>query len=221
MSPVSLAVAHRAHPEPARIAALSAAITLNLAVIMIATRPVSPPHFALFHPIQPVAHVRLITSPPIPPAPPPVELKPLPDTPTLPQALSHATPTPAPVAVSNPEGDTAAPALADTTVLPSGPPAVTTAPAPVEASLAYRANPLEYPLAALRQRLQGTVVLRVLVDETGKPLQVSVTHGSGRAVLDRSAREQVLRHWRFQPAIVNGHAVRAWATVPVTFALRG
>jgi protein TonB len=221
MSPVSLAVAHRAHPEPARIAALSAAITLNLAVIMIATRPISPPHFSLFHPIQPVAHVRLITSPPIPVAPPPVELKPLPDTLIKPQALPHATPVSTPVAVSNPEGDTAAPSLADTTVLPSGPPVMTTAPAPVEASLAYRANPLQYPLAALRQRLEGTVMLRVLVDETGKPLQVSVTHSSGHLVLDRSARQQVLDSWRFQPAIVNGHAVRAWATVPVAFALRG
>jgi protein TonB len=59
------------------------------------------------------------------------------------------------------------------------------------------------------------------VDETGKPLQVSVAQGSGHTVLDRSAREQVLAHWRFQPATVNGQAVRAWATVPVTFALRG
>ncbi len=34
-------------------------------------------------------------------------------------------------------------------------------------------------------------------------------------------REQVLAGWRFQPAIVNGHATRAWASVPVTFTLRG
>ncbi len=68
--------------------------------------------------------------------------------------------------------------------------------------------------------MQGTVLLRVLVDETGKPVQVSVEHGSGHLLLDRSAAEQVLAGWRFQPAMVNGQAVRAWARVPVTFDLR-
>ena len=102
------------------------------------------------------------------------------------------------------------------------PPATCALPAaPIEASLAYVANPVVYPGNALRQHLQGTVVLRVLVDETGQPLEVTVMRGSGHAELDRSAREQVLAHWRFQPAIVNGHAVRAWASVPVTFTLRG
>jgi protein TonB len=90
---------------------------------------------------------------------------------------------------------------------------------PVEATLAYRSAPLRFPAQALRQHLQGTVLLRVLVDENGAPVQVEVEHGSGYAVLDRSAREQVLAHWRFQPAMVNGHAVRAWARVPVSFVL--
>ncbi|MDE2086827.1 MAG: TonB family protein, partial [Xanthomonadaceae bacterium] len=52
-----------------------------------------------------------------------------------------------------------------------------------------------------------------------RPVQVEIAHGSGYLVLDRSAREQVLAHWRFRPAIVNGHAVRAWASVPVSFVL--
>ncbi|MEO6800330.1 MAG: TonB family protein [Rhodanobacter sp.] len=220
MSSFSLAVAHRAHPEPARIAALSAAIALNLAVIMIATRPVSPPHFALLQPLQPVAHVRLITPPAVPVPPPPVELKPLVQHPVVTHVLPRTTPINVPIMDSNPEGTITAPPISSPTVLPADPGLTTVAPAPVEASLAYRANPLQYPIAALRQRLQGTVVLRVLVDEAGKPLQVSLVQGSGHAILDRSAREQVLARWRFQPASMNGHAVRAWATVPVTFALR-
>ena len=44
--------------------------------------------------------------------------------------------------------------------------------------------------------------------------------GSGYALLDRSARDQVLAGWRFQPAMVAGQAVRAWARVPVNFDLR-
>ncbi len=95
----------------------------------------------------------------------------------------------------------------------------TTTAMPIEASLAYRSAPLQFPVQALRQHMQGTVLLRVLVDEAGKPVDVVVEHGSGYALLDRSAREQVLAGWRFQPAMVNGQAVRAWARVPVSFAL--
>lgn len=68
--------------------------------------------------------------------------------------------------------------------------------------------------------MQGTVLLRVLVDENGKPLQVEVENSSGYALLDHSAREQVLASWRFRPARVDGRAVRAWARVPVSFALQ-
>ncbi|OOG54028.1 energy transducer TonB [Rhodanobacter sp. B05] len=220
MSSANLALTHRAHPEPARIAALSAAIALNLAVIMIATRPVSPPHFALIRQLEPAAHIRFIPPPPVLAPPPPVELKPLLQPPVVPQVLPRTTPIDAPVVVSNPEGRIAAP-VSPTTAAPTGVAAATVIPAPVEASLAYLADPLQYPIQALRQRMHGTVLLRVLVDETGKPLEVSVARGSGHTVLDRSAREQVLSSWRFKPAMVNGRAVRAWATVPVTFAMRG
>jgi protein TonB len=107
---------------------------------------------------------------------------------------------------------------------PVAPPSAATpaqpAAAPAEMSLAYRSAPLRYPHAALLRRMQGTVLLRVLVDETGKPIDVQVAHSSGYPLLDRSAREQVLAGWRFSPAMVDGHAVRAWARVPVSFALR-
>lgn len=221
MSSVSLPFAERPHPQPARIAALSAAIALNLTVILIAARPVSPAYFTTIRQLAPVALVHFITPPAQPAPPPPVELKPLPPTLTVPQQRPRPTPISAPMPAPVTEGRIAAPPSDAATVLPADPAATALATAPVEASLAYRANPVEYPLAALRQQLQGTVVLRVLVDETGKPLEVSVLRGSGHSLLDRSAREQVLAHWRFRPAIVEGHAVRAWASVPVTFALRG
>lgn len=67
--------------------------------------------------------------------------------------------------------------------------------------------------------MQGTVVLRVRVDASGHPLDVQVLSSSGYAVLDRTARLQVLQHWRFQPAQIDGHAVSAWARVPVNFSL--
>jgi len=57
----------------------------------------------------------------------------------------------------------------------------------------------------------------VLVDEQGVPQEVTIEQSSGYTLLDRSARDQVLRGWRFQPATVGGQAVRAWARVPVSF----
>jgi protein TonB len=215
MSSASLAVAARPHPEATRVAALSAAIALNLAALLVLTRPLAPQALALMHRLTAVPEVVFIEPPPKVPPPPAIELKPLPH------------PPPAPVH-SRPHPDVAPPVAApvtdDTRPMPAPPSAMpndsAVTAAPVEATLAYRSAPLQFPVQALRRHLQGTVLLRVLVDETGKPLQVEVEHGSGYALLDRSAREQVLAHWRFQPAMANGHAVRAWARVPVSFVLR-
>jgi periplasmic protein TonB len=221
MSSASLAVAHRVHPEPARIAALSAAIALNLAVIVIASRPITPAQLSIVRQLTPVQRIHFIDPPAVLPAPPPVVLKPLPHPPTPASTHLRPTPTVAPVPAPSSEGQTAMPAVTAPTLtaagLTQGDPVTA---APVEASLAYRLAPLQFPVQALRERMHGTVLLRVLVDETGKPLDVLVEHGSGYGLLDRSAREQVLAGWRFQPAMVNGKPVRAWARVPVSFDLR-
>jgi protein TonB len=137
--------------------------------------------------------------------------------------VSHVQPrvTAPPVVVPRDEGTIAVPPVAPPNLAPTH---VTETPsvgtAPVEASLAYRSAPLRFPVQAMRERMQGSVLLRVLVDETGKPVDVVIEKSSGYALLDRSARAQVLASWLFQPALVNGQAVRAWARVPVTFDLR-
>ncbi|SHM46504.1 energy transducer TonB [Rhodanobacter sp. OK091] len=220
MSSASLAVAHRPHPDSARIAALSAAMALNLAVILIATRPITPAQLAVVSQLTPASLIRIIDPPAVLPPPLPVELKPLPHPPIPPRALPRPTPVSPPVVMPSEEGRIAAPPISAPTLLPSdaAPGAAVAAPA-IEASLAYRVAPLRFPAQARQQRMHGTVLLRVLVDETGKPLQVTVEQGSGYALLDRSARDQVLAGWRFLPAMVNGQAVRAWARVPVSFQL--
>ena len=214
MSSASLAVAARPHPEAARVVALSAAIALNLAALLILTRPLAPQAVALAHKLATATHVVFIDPPKPVPQPPPIEMKPLPHPPPMPV---HMQPHPdvAPPIMPSIEGSQPMPTTPPGTA-PND--AVDTA-APVEATLAYRSAPLQFPAQALRRHLQGTVLLRVLVDENGAPVQVEVEHGSGYALLDRSARKQVLAHWRFQPAMVNGHAVRAWARVPVSFVL--
>lgn len=223
MSPASLAFAHRPHPDHARIAALSAAIAVNLAVMLIATRPITPNLLHVMETLSPVPTIRIITPKPIVPPPKPIEMEPLP-APVTPPAPVHHTLTPpvsAPAVVPTNEGTIAVPPVTTPTLLPaSTTPLPTSTAEPVEASLAYLAAPLTFPTRALQQRMQGTVVLRVLVDETGKPVRVTVEHGSGYALLDRSAVQQVMAGWQFQPAMVDGRAVSAWAKVPVTFRLR-
>jgi len=76
-----------------------------------------------------------------------------------------------------------------------------------------------YPRDALRDGVQGTVMLRVLVDVDGRPLDVQVERSSGNRSLDRAAREQVLQRWRFRPAMQGGRAVQAIGLVPVDFRL--
>jgi len=221
MSSASLAIAHRAHPDSARIAALSAAIALNLAVILIASRPITPAQITVVRQSTPVQQIHFLTPPAVIPAPPPVVLKPIPHPPAPAQSHPHSTPTVPPAAVPSTDGSLAMPVTSSPALAPTGgTQGETVTAAPVEASLAYRLAPLQFPAQALRDRMHGTVLLRVLVDETGKPLDVEVEHGSGYGLLDRSAREQVLASWRFQPAMVGGQPVRAWARVPVSFDLR-
>lgn len=87
------------------------------------------------------------------------------------------------------------------------------------ATALFSAPAPSYPGVALRAGQQGTVMLRVLVGTDGRPAEVSVQTSSGHRALDLAARSQVLRSWRFQPAMQNGQAVQAYGLVPVSFSL--
>jgi len=214
MSSASLAVPRHAHPDSARIAALSGAIAINLVALLAVMRPLAPQW------IEQVQHftetqVRLITPPPKVETPPEIELKPIAQPKPVPRLHAPPQPLSPPVVTPTDEGNIAAvPATPSIAPAATEPVAST---APIEATLAYRAVPLKFPPAALRAHMEGTVVLRVLVDEKGVPQEVTIEQSSGYTLLDRSAREQVLQGWRFQPATVGGQAVRAWARVPVNF----
>ena len=88
-------------------------------------------------------------------------------------------------------------------------------------SLAYvRAPAPLYPRDALRTGAQGTVLLKVLVDTDGSPLEVTLEKSSGNRSLDREAIKHVRQHWRFQPAMQDGQRVRAYGLVPIVFSLQ-
>lgn len=82
------------------------------------------------------------------------------------------------------------------------------------------APPPPYPPEAARRRLEGTVLLQVLVDVDGRPLEVLVQRSSGHRALDDTARKFVLKRWLFKPAVRNGQPVQAIGLVPVKFAMR-
>jgi protein TonB len=141
-------------------------------------------------------------------------------------AVAPPVPSPEPeTPVSAPPPAAAEPAVASVSLAPA---AAATAPAPAvrEGSLV----PLEdldappriatlvkptYPRLALKARIGGIVVLRVLVSERGLPLEVQVAR-KAPAGLDQAAVTAVKR-WTFTPPLAGGVPVRTWMTVPIPF----
>lgn len=75
-----------------------------------------------------------------------------------------------------------------------------------------------YPGTDRRLGHEGTVQLRVHVDERGHVLEVELARSSGYAGLDASAVNAV-RRWRFSPATDGTRTISDWGTVAVTFRL--
>jgi protein TonB len=139
-------------------------------------------------------------------------------------------PSPAPVAPIAPlEERAAAPARPEAPAkAESGPvaPVVPRTEAPAVATqpdfrAAYLNNPPpRYPLAARRQGEEGTVMLRVLVDRSGRAAGVELERSSGSSRLDQAAIEAV-KSWRFVPAKRGSESVDATVLVPIIFKLDG
>ena len=75
----------------------------------------------------------------------------------------------------------------------------------------------EYSDEARKAKLQGTVVLSIVVTATGQVASVRVVRGLGLG-LDDKAMEAV-RQWRFRAATMDGKPVAAGALVEVNFRL--
>ncbi len=85
---------------------------------------------------------------------------------------------------------------------------------------AYLNNPKpEYPVFARRMRMEGVVMLKVLVSSRGAVLRVEVAHSSGYEILDKSAAGAV-QNWRFVPAKHGDSPVDEWVQVPLAFHLK-
>ena len=106
--------------------------------------------------------------------------------------------------------------------IPVTPPAIRTEitrvqiPAATLESYVTRKVPAAYPYTARQARIEGLVVLTIVVDEKGNVQEVKAI--SGPAVLARSA-EDALRHWHFNPIIVDGKPTLVESRVSMDFEL--
>lgn len=81
---------------------------------------------------------------------------------------------------------------------------------------AVKTPPPQYPVELACMGVGGTSTLKVVVDRTGRPSEVSPVASSGNAQLDDAAR-QAVQGWQFKAATRNGQAVPATIQVPVSF----
>ncbi len=83
-----------------------------------------------------------------------------------------------------------------------------------QARLVHQVNPVP-PSDAIKNHVQGTVQLHVVIDIDGNVKQVDVL--SGPPDLTTAAKDAV-KQWRYQPTLLNGDPIEVDMTVSVSFA---
>jgi periplasmic protein TonB len=206
--------------QPSRVFGLAGAITLNAAALMLLLVPVSAP-VPMNKPEDPppIYIDNTVVPPPLPIEVPIIRQQTIRDTTPVPVTPPTTQPvTDQQVIVA--EGSEYVPPTSIEPVVDTGP-VVPTDPGPLPSTrLEYASAPAPaYPREAILDGIEGTVLLRVLVDVDGKPLTVEIERSSGNRRLDDAARRQVLRKWMFRPAIRDGQAIQVFGMVPVSFSL--
>jgi TonB family protein len=83
-------------------------------------------------------------------------------------------------------------------------------------ALVYKVEP-EYSEEARKAKYQGTVVLRVVIDASGRAINAEVVRSLGLG-LDEKAMEAV-KKWKFRPGYKDGKPVAVVAQIEVNFRL--
>jgi len=76
-----------------------------------------------------------------------------------------------------------------------------------------------YPRMAIKRGIEGSVVVKILIDEKGLPYDVSVLKSSGHKLLDEAAKKTAMQ-WKFSPALVDGKPVKSQNHQPFVFSLQ-
>lgn len=176
----------------------------------------------------PVEEAELPTPPPEEEPPPPPDLPPPPPVPPPPPQPRQQVQPPRPRPQPQPPAPRQAPAQQQTPASTPGPAAAAAAPRgattdepPVltAADYARAPTPPRYPPRMLQRRIEGTVVIRALVDPQGVTRTVRVHRSSGFPELDVAA-ETAARGWVFRPARRGGVTILHWVEIPVRFRIR-
>lgn len=80
-------------------------------------------------------------------------------------------------------------------------------------------SPAVYPDEARAKGLEGRVLLRLNISDTGTVANADIQQSSGSEILDNAAIASAMK-WRFTPAQLNGKAVAANIIIPVIFQLK-
>ena len=86
------------------------------------------------------------------------------------------------------------------------------------AMMNWISSTIRYPAAAQMNKIQGKVVVRIVVDKNGKATKPSISR-SADPDLDREAIRVINKMPNLIPATVNGQPVNAYLNIPFTFKL--
>jgi TonB family protein len=89
----------------------------------------------------------------------------------------------------------------------------------VKPEVLTKVNPI-YPPVAVAKKIEGTVILSVLISETGAVLDAKVLRGAGGQSGLNEAAVTAIRKWKFRPAVKAGKRVKVWMTYPIVFKLQ-
>jgi len=157
---------------------------------------------------------KIITAPqqqPIEPPPPPPSFVAPPQVFVPPPEVNIAKPPPPPARSTAPAVVTTAPPLAPAPTAP-----VTVQP---RIDLAHSSQP-EYPPQSRRLGEQGSLVLQVMVDASGRVTDSKLVQSSRSQRLDQAALEGVKANYHFFPGTVDGKPKPMWFTFKFTWKLQ-
>ena len=93
------------------------------------------------------------------------------------------------------------------------------APDVVKPEILNRVQP-SYPPVALKQKVEGTVILSLLVSDNGEVSEVKILREAGGSAGLTEAAVAAAKKWKFRPAVKQGKRVKVWVTYPVAFKLQ-
>lgn len=202
-----------------RIAAISATLCVHITAFLFLMAPIAMPDWVA----QPETVTEIILHDPPKPEPivlPPKPLEPKPREPLhipVPQTVVAQTAKPAESVEASVEDSLPGDSHVPISQVGRSEPLVQDGGGDVDASTRAR-YPIDYPIAALRAGLAGTVTVLARYDANGTVMETRVHRSSRNADFDRAALRGV-RKWKINPSEINGQAVGGEALVDVVFRL--